>query len=608
MVGLTILLHDPLPLPVTVPPLLNVKVHPPLAVIVPLIVVLLPLHILVAALVIAATGRALTVTTSDPVRSPLIEVQAASTNEDIVYVVVVVGLTLLLQVPLPLPVTVPPLLNVNVHEPVAVIVPLIVVLPPLQILVAALVTAATGRVFTVTTSDPVRSPLIEVQAASTNDAIVYVVVVVGLTLLLHDPLPLPVTVPPLLNVNVQEPVAVIVPLTVVLPPLQIVVAVLVIAATGRVFTVTTSDPVRSPLIEAQAASTNEAIVYVVVVVGLTLLLQEPVPVPVTVPPLLNVKVQAPVAVIGPLIFVLAPLQMVVAELVTPAIGRAFTVTTSDPVRSPLIEVQAPSTKEAIVYVVVVVGLTLLLQDPLPLPVTVPPLLNVNVQAPVAVIVPLIVVLPPLHIVVAVLVNAATGRVFTVTTSDPVRSPLIEVQAASANDAIVYVVVVDGLTLLLHDPLPLPVTVPPLLNVKVHPPLAVIVPLIVVLPPLHIVVAVLVIAATGRELTVTTSDPVRSPLMDVQTASVKEDIVYVVIVVGLTLLLHDPLPLPVTVPPLLNVKVQAPVAVIEPLIVVLPPLQMDVAVLVTAATGRGFIVTPVLPSVPQQDPVEDTALK
>ena len=41
-----------------------------------------------------------------------------------------VGLTDLLHVPLPVPVTVPPLLNVNVHAPLAVIVPFKVTLPP----------------------------------------------------------------------------------------------------------------------------------------------------------------------------------------------------------------------------------------------------------------------------------------------------------------------------------------------------------------------------------------------------------------------------------------------------------------------------------------------
>ena len=74
--------------------------------------------------------------------------------------------------------------------------------------------------------------------------------------------------------------------------------------------------------------------------------------------------------------------------------------------------------------------------------------------------------------------------------------------------------VDGLTLLLQVPLPVPVTVPPLLSkARDHTPLAVMVPLMLVLPPLQMVAATLVIAATGLGLTVTSSDPVRSAPMD-----------------------------------------------------------------------------------------------
>ena len=74
------------------------------------------------------------------------------------------------------------------------------------------------------------------------------------------PLPVPVVLPPeLFNVNVHAPFAVIVPLTEVLVLLQIEAAPLVIAATGRAFTVTTADPERSAEIEVQLASTKEAI-------------------------------------------------------------------------------------------------------------------------------------------------------------------------------------------------------------------------------------------------------------------------------------------------------------------------------------------------------------
>jgi hypothetical protein len=65
-----------------------------------------------------------------------------------------------------------------------------------------------------------------------------VVVVDGATILFHVPLPFPTTVPPpLSSVIVQAPLAVIVPMMVVLLPLQIAIPGLVIAATGRVYTV-----------------------------------------------------------------------------------------------------------------------------------------------------------------------------------------------------------------------------------------------------------------------------------------------------------------------------------------------------------------------------------
>ena len=80
----------------------------------------------------------------------------------------------------------------------------------------------------------------------------------GLTDLLHVPLPVPVVEPPPpFSVNVHAPFAVIVPLTVVLVPAQTDAALLVIAATGLVLTVTASEPVRSALIEEQLASVKE---------------------------------------------------------------------------------------------------------------------------------------------------------------------------------------------------------------------------------------------------------------------------------------------------------------------------------------------------------------
>ena len=82
------------------------------------------------------------------------------------------GVTFALQVPLPVPVAVVPSISVSVHAPVAVIVPDIVVLAPLQIEVGALVIAATGNAFTVTDSDPVRPVDIAEQLASVSVLIV----------------------------------------------------------------------------------------------------------------------------------------------------------------------------------------------------------------------------------------------------------------------------------------------------------------------------------------------------------------------------------------------------------------------------------------------------
>ena len=152
------------------------------------------------------------------------------------------------------------------------------------------------------------------------------------------------------------------------------------------------------------------------------------------------------------------------------------------------------------------------------------------------------------------------------------------------------VVVDGLTVLLHVPLPVPVTVPPLLRVRVHAPLAVMVPVTAAVPPLHIVDVVPVIAAIGRVFTVIVTLPVKSVEMELQLASVKEEMVYVVVADGETVLLHEPLPVPVTVAPLLRVRVHAPLAVIVPLTVALPPLHMVEVTPVIAATGRVFTTT------------------
>ena len=66
------------------------------------------------------------------------------------------------QVPEPLPVTVLASLSVKVHDPEAVIVPLIEVLFPAVIEVPELVIAATGRLLTVMAFDVVEPPFIAV--------------------------------------------------------------------------------------------------------------------------------------------------------------------------------------------------------------------------------------------------------------------------------------------------------------------------------------------------------------------------------------------------------------------------------------------------------------
>ena len=68
-VGLTLLLHVVPPFPVFTEPSLNVKVHAPFAVMLPLILVGLALHIDAAELVILAVGLAITVVVSEPVNA-----------------------------------------------------------------------------------------------------------------------------------------------------------------------------------------------------------------------------------------------------------------------------------------------------------------------------------------------------------------------------------------------------------------------------------------------------------------------------------------------------------------------------------------------------------
>ena len=86
--------------------------------------------------------------------------------------------------------------------------------------------------------------------------------------------------------------------------------------------------------------------------------------------------------------------------------------------------------------VVAVGVTAILNVPLPVPVAVEPLLNVTVHAPVAVTFPVILALAPAHSVAAELVIAAVGRVFTVITAFPVNPEEIATQFILLKDATV----------------------------------------------------------------------------------------------------------------------------------------------------------------------------
>ena len=135
---------------------------------------------------------------------------------------------------------------------------------------------------------------------------------------------------------------------------------------------------------------------------------------------------------------------------------------------------------------------------------------------------------------------------------------------------------EGLTLLLQVPLPVPVTVPPLLfKVRVHAPEAVIVPETMVLPPLHMAVLELVTAATGRALTVT------------------EDVELLqLVVVCVNVKATEPAATPVTIPALVTVATE------ELLLTHVPPLA-GLKVIVdpahkledgTLTVGLAFIVT------------------
>ena len=86
--------------------------------------------------------------------------------------------------------------------------------------------------------------------------------------------------------------------------------------------------------------------------------------------------------------------------------------------------------------VVAVGVTAMLNVPLPVPVAVAPLLKVIVHAPVAVTLPAILELAPAQTAVFVLVMLAVGRVLTVMVRLPVKPADTAVQFASTKDVMV----------------------------------------------------------------------------------------------------------------------------------------------------------------------------
>lgn len=142
-----------------------------------------------------------------------------------------------------------------------------------------------------------------------------------------------------------------------------------------------------------------------------------------------------------------------------------------------------------------------------MPVAVAPLLRASVQAPVAVTLPEIVALTPAHRLLLLEVMAAVGRAFTVTRVLPVMPADTALHLVSVKDAIVYVVVAEGVTEKLKVVLPVPVVVAPLLKVNVHAPEAVTFPAIVVAAPAQTAVLALVMAAVGRVLSETAVLPV-----------------------------------------------------------------------------------------------------
>ena len=198
-----------------------------------------------------------------------------------------------------------------------------------------------------------------------------------------------------------------------------------------------------------------------------------------------------------------------------AVGKAFTTITALPEISPPVALQFASFSVAIVYVVFEPGVTvgkIVGADPekgiepgfnvpliVPVPVT---LINNGAESPIQIDCE-----PPI---------APVGRGFTVTTALPLKSPPFAEQLASLNVEIVNVVFDVGLTdteIGLDEPL----NEAPLERVPFHGP----VPVTTIErdgeSPLQIVVVPLIVPV-GREFTVITALPVRSPPTATQFAS------------------------------------------------------------------------------------------
>jgi hypothetical protein len=249
--------------------------------------------------------------------------------------------------------------------------------------------------------------------------------------------------------------------------------------------------------------------------------------------------------------VLLPLQIGVVPLIpVGAVDRIFTVTVALPVMSAPIAVHLESFKAVIVYVFVLAGVTLITLGDVAIPdiVTgVVPSVYVRLHGCKPVNATDKLVELPLHIVAVPLITEV-GLGLTVIIAEPVLSPAIEVQFASLKAVTVYVLVLDGETLIICGEVVIPVIVTgvvPSVYVRLQGCVPVNAIEIFVEPPLQIVVVPL-ITEVGLGLTVTVALPVLSPACEVQFASLNAVIVYVFVLVGDTVITLGDVAIPVIV--------------------------------------------------------------